>query len=53
MTKSESYFWLQSCSSFGLGMMLGVAVGLCLDSAIGKLRKNKKAEDQNNDDEKQ
>lgn len=35
-----------------LGMMLGVAVGLCTGPAIGALRKNKKAENQK-DNEKQ
>ena len=38
--------------NIGLGMMLGVAVGLCTGPAIGVLKKNKKAE-QHNDDEKQ
>ena len=37
----------------GLGMMLGVAVGLCIDPAIGTLKKNKKADEQENDDERQ
>ena len=37
----------------GLGMMLGVAVGLCIDPAIGALKKNKKADEQENDDERQ
>lgn len=36
----------------GLGMMLGVAVGLCTGPAISVLKKNKKAEEQT-DDEKQ
>ena len=35
-----------------LGMMLGVAVGLCTGPAISVLKKNKKAEEQT-DDEKQ
>ena len=34
----------------GLGMMLGAAVGLCSGSAISALRKNKKAEKQNNNE---
>ena len=34
----------------GLGMMLGVAVGLCTGPAISALRKNKKAEKQNNNE---
>ena len=38
--------------NIGLGMMLGVAVGLCTGPAIGVLKKNKKAEEQK-DDEKQ
>ena len=37
----------------GLGMMLGVAAGLCIDPAIGALKKNKKADEQENDDERQ
>ena len=37
----------------GLGMMLGVAGGLCIDPAIGTLKKNKKADEQENDDERQ
>ena len=39
--------------NIGLGMMLGVAVGLCIDPAIGTLKKNKKADEQENDDERQ
>ncbi len=38
--------------NIGLGMMLGVAVGLCTGPAISVLKKNKKAEEQT-DDEKQ
>lgn len=38
--------------NIGLGMMLGVAVGLCTSPAIGALKKNKKADEQD-DDEKQ
>ena len=38
--------------NIGLGMMLGVAVGLCTGPAISVLKKNKKAEEQK-DDEKQ
>ena len=38
--------------NIGLGMMLGVAVGLCTGPAISALKKNKKAEEQT-DDEKQ
>ena len=37
----------------GLGMMLGVAVGLCTGPAISALKKNKKADEQENDDERQ
>ena len=33
--------------------MLGVAAGLCIDPAIGALKKNKKADEQENDDERQ
>lgn len=36
-----------------LGMMLGVAVGLCVGPAVGALRRNKKADEQENDDERQ
>lgn len=39
--------------NLGLGMMLGVAAGLCGASAAGALRKNKKSEGQTDDDEKQ
>ena len=39
--------------NIGLGMMIGVAGGLCGGSAIGVLRKNKKAEDRKDNDEKQ
>ena len=39
--------------NIGLGMMLGVAAGLCIDPAIGALKKNKKADEQENDDERQ
>lgn len=39
--------------NIGLGMMLGVAAGLCNDPAIGALKKNKKADEQENDDERQ
>ena len=39
--------------NIGLGMMLGVAVGLCTGPAIGALKKNKKADEQENDDERQ
>ena len=39
--------------NIGLGMMIGVAVGLCGGSAIGVLRKNKKAEDRKDNDERQ
>ena len=38
--------------NIGLGMMLGVAVGLCTSPAIGALKKNKKVDEQD-DDEKQ
>ena len=38
--------------NIGLGMMLGVAVGLCTGPAISVLKKNTKAEEQT-DDEKQ
>lgn len=38
--------------NIGLGMMLGVAVGLCTGPAISVLKKNKKAEEQT-DDKKQ
>lgn len=38
--------------NIGLGMMLGVAVGLCTSPAISALKKNKKADEQE-DDEKQ
>ena len=37
----------------GLGMMLGVAMGLCVGLAVGALGRNKKAEEQESDDEKQ
>lgn len=37
----------------GLGMMLGVAVGLCVCPAAGALRRNKKADEQENDNERQ
>ena len=33
--------------------VLGVAAGLCIDPAIGALKKNKKADEQENDDERQ
>ena len=39
--------------NIGLGMMLGVAVGLCTSPAISALKKNKKADEQENDDERQ
>ena len=39
--------------NIGLGMMIGVAVGLCGGSAIGVLRKNKKAEARKDNDERQ
>ena len=39
--------------NIGLGVMLGVAMGLCAGSAIGVLKKNKKADEQENDDERQ
>ena len=39
--------------NIGLGMMLGVAVGLCTGPAISALKKNKKADEQEDDDEKQ
>ena len=39
--------------NIGLGMMLGVAVGLCTSPAISALKKNKKADEQEDDDEKQ
>ena len=39
--------------SIGLGMMQGVAVGRCIDPAIGTLKKNKKADELENDDERQ
>ena len=38
--------------NIGLGVMLGVAMGLCAGPAIGVLKKNKKAEEQK-DNEKQ
>ena len=38
--------------NIGLGMMLGVAVGLCTSPAISALKKNTKADEQE-DDEKQ
>ena len=37
----------------GLGMTLGVALGLCVGPAVGALRKNKNADGQEDDDEKQ
>lgn len=37
----------------GLGMMLGVAMGICVGPAVGALRRNKKADEQENDDERQ
>ena len=37
----------------GLGMMLGVAMGLCVGLAVGVLGRNKKADEQESDDEKQ
>ena len=37
----------------GLGMMLGVAMGLCVGLAVGALGRNKKADEQESDDEKQ
>ncbi len=37
----------------GLGMTLGVALGLCIGPAVGALRKNKNADRQEDDDEKQ
>ena len=39
--------------NIGLGMMLGVAVGLCFGPAVGVLRKNQKVEEQTSDNEKQ
>ena len=39
--------------NIGLGMMLGVAAGLCTSPAISALKKNKKADEQENDDERQ
>ena len=39
--------------NIGLGVMLGVAVGLCTGPAISALKKNKKADEQENDDERQ
>ena len=36
----------------GLGMMLGVAMGLCVGLAVGALGRNKKADEQESDDEK-
>ena len=39
--------------NIGLGRMLGVAVGLCTGPAISALKKNKKADEQEDDDEKQ
>lgn len=36
----------------GLGMMLGVAMGICVGPAVGALRRNKKADEQENDDER-
>ena len=38
--------------NIGLGMMIGVAVGLCGGPAVGALRKNKKADEQEENDEK-
>ena len=38
--------------NIGLEMMIGVAVGLCGGSAIGVLRKNKKAEARKDNDER-
>ena len=38
--------------NIGLGMMIGVAGGLCGGSAIGVLRKNKKAEARKDNDER-
>ena len=40
-------------NDIGLGMMLGVAMGLCVGLAAGALGRNKKAEEQESDDEKQ
>ena len=37
----------------GLGMMLGVAMGLCVGLAVAALGRNKKADEQESDDEKQ
>ena len=39
--------------NIGLGVMLGVAVWLCTGPAISALKKNKKADEQEDDDEKQ
>ena len=36
----------------GLGMMIGVAMGICVGPAAGTLRRNKKADEQENDDER-
>ena len=38
--------------NIGLGLMLGVAAGLCAGSAIGVLRKSKKSEDYEDNNEK-
>ena len=39
-------------SGIGLGMMLGVAAGLCAGAAVGVLRRNKKSKGQKVDNEK-
>ena len=39
--------------NIGLGMITGVAVGLCVSPAVGALRKNRKSEEQADNDETQ
>ena len=39
--------------NIGLGMITGVAVGLCVSPAVGMLRRNRGPEEQENDEEKQ
>lgn len=36
----------------GLGMMLGVAMEICVGPAVAALRRDKKADEQENDDER-
>ena len=39
--------------NIGLGMITGVAVGLCVSPAVGMLRRNRGSEERENDEEKQ